>query len=185
MKKVLVSVGFVCALDCAQAGLGENMAAFFNAMGAKSVYSPAHAYEDQRAGYYSFGSMFVQTPNEQFSFIHYTPAKLDVDECGNIKISGGSFSIMKKGELISIIKKVPAEAFFGAIIALKSFGPILESATSGIMSMLRQVNLFTMNRCSIRQAFAKGYADIAKHMKYRSLARKAHAAGEDYLEREQ
>jgi conjugative transfer pilus assembly protein TraH len=118
--------------------------------GGANVTRPS-AYQGQRAGYASLGSLYVRTEprNSQIANIQLPSVRAG---CGGIDIFGGAFSFLSAEELIAMMEAIMANAAgFAFELALESLSPAVQEVVGKLRDLAQDVNSMNINSCETGQ----------------------------------
>ncbi len=150
-----VALSAMAAVPTAQpafAGVGSDMAAYFDDMGAAANATGASAYQGQSAGYYTLGSAWSRFPQKTV-----TPANLQLPKvragCGGIDIFTGSFSFINTAEFVAMLKAIANNAIgFAFQLAIESISPQISGVIKDMQDIANKVNSFNINSCEAAAA---------------------------------
>jgi len=135
----------------ATAQVSDDLADFWSrSSGGVNVTRPS-AYDGQRAGYVSLGSLYVRTQprNSQLASIQMPSVR---SGCGGIDIFGGAFSFLSADELIATMEAIMANASgFAFELALESLSPAVQEVVGKLRDLSQQVNSMNINSCETGQ----------------------------------
>ena len=135
----------------ATAQVSDDLADFWaRSSGGVNVTRPS-AYDGQRAGYVSLGSLYVRTQprNSQLASIQMPSVR---SGCGGIDIFGGAFSFLSADELIATMEAIMANASgFAFELALESLSPAVQEVVGKLRDLSQQVNSMNINSCETGQ----------------------------------
>ena len=136
----------------AGANVGEDMASYFDDMGAAANASGPVAYQGQSSGYYTLGSMWARFPQKTV-----TPANLQLPRvragCGGIDIFTGSFSFINAAEFVAMLKAVANNAVgFAFKLAIDSISPQIGGVIDQMQDIANKVNQFNIGSCEAAAA---------------------------------
>lgn len=149
--QALATAACLCVPSGAQADFAGDLADFWNrSSGGANVTRPS-AYQGQRAGYISLGSLYVRTQprNSQIANIQLPSVR---SGCGGIDIFAGAFSFLSAEELIAMMEAIMANAAgFAFELALESLSPAVQEVVGKLRDLSQQVNSMNMNSCETGQ----------------------------------
>ncbi|MEO1563941.1 MAG: conjugal transfer protein TraH [Pseudomonadota bacterium] len=151
LSALAVSVSLL-APNSAFSQVESDLADFWSrSSGGVNVTRPS-AYDGQRAGYVSLGSLYVRTQprNSQLASIQLPSVR---SGCGGIDIFGGAFSFLSADELIAMMEAIMANASgFAFELALESLSPAVQEVVGKQRDLQQQVNSMNINSCEAGQA---------------------------------
>jgi conjugative transfer pilus assembly protein TraH len=128
--------------------VAQDLNDFFNDLGADSAnVTDPHAYQGQRAGYYSGGSVTArnQVRNTQV-------AQIDLPDysagCGGIDLHSGSLSFVREDEIKQTMKSILNNAAaYTFKLGLKTLSPQIESTMTDVKKAADAMNRMNINSC--------------------------------------
>lgn len=142
----------------AAADLDQELDNMFNGMA--NVTQP-RAFETQRRGVISGGSIVVRTPVVRPKLASFVPPSINAG-CNGLDMYGGSFSFIKKDEFVQFLRAIAANAegyFFG--MALKSICPSCMDEIARLQKVVQEMNFAVKDSCTIGKKLAETAADKA------------------------
>jgi len=128
-------------------GLGGDLADFWDRTGGGINYTRPQAYEGQRAGFVTLGSLYVRSAPRNTSLANIQLPSIRAG-CGGIDIFGGSFSFLSAEELIALMENIMANAAgFAFELALESMSPAVQDTVAKLRDLAQQVNSMNINSC--------------------------------------
>lgn len=132
----------------ANATLNDDLDKVFNSMSNKT--NP-HAYETERRGVISGGSLEIRNEIKSANILSMTSPKVQAD-CGGIDLYGGSFSYINKDEFIAFLRSVAANAQGYAFeIALSSMCEKCMQTIETLQRKVQELNQYFGNSCQLAQ----------------------------------
>ena len=128
-------------------GLGGDLADFWDRTGGGTNYTRPSAYDGQRAGFVTLGSLYVRSAprNTQIANLQLPSVRAG---CGGIDIFGGAFSFLSAEELIALMENIMANAAgFAFELALESMSPAVQDTVAKLRALAQQVNSMNINSC--------------------------------------
>jgi conjugative transfer pilus assembly protein TraH len=138
----------------AHADVGGDLRNFWEGSGGGVNVTRPLAYEGQRAGFVTMGSVQIRTRvrNTQLANIQLPSARAG---CGGIDLFGGAFSFLSKEELIMLMEAIMQNAAgFAFELALESMSPAVQETVAKLRDLAQQVNSMNINSCEAGQALA-------------------------------
>lgn len=146
--RALVVAGLVTsAATGAQADLASDLSNFWTRAGGAVNVSKPFAYEGQRAGYVTAGSLYMRVSprNSAVANIQLPSVKAG---CGGIDIFGGAFSFINAQELIAMMEAIMQNATgFAFELALESLSPTIQEVVAKLRALAQHVNNMNINSC--------------------------------------
>ncbi len=159
MKKLILLLSLPGAVF-ANDGVQNDLDNFFNQSGFVSNVTTPTAYQGQEAGYYSAGSLYLQSPSRYVQPIGITLPSLNTG-CGGIDLFNGGMSFINSKELTAFAQNVMSNAAGYALhLALATYAPEIDSALKYIQDVAQQINQFGMSSCQAAQALVGGIWDM-------------------------
>lgn len=147
----------------AKADVGKSMEGYFDSMGAAANVNGPTAYEGQRAGYYSAGSIYARFPQKTINPVNIQLPSYRAG-CGGIDIFAGSFSFVNAAELVAMMKAVANNAVgFAFKLAVDTLCPECGATMSDLSQRVQQMNNQMLNSCQLAQGLvgaATGKSDM-------------------------
>lgn len=129
---------------------------FFSSLGYVGNATSSHAYEDQSAGYYSGGGLFLRNQVQDIQLIHVDAPSLTAG-CGGIDAYLGAFSFIKLPRIVAVGKKilagVPGYTFQ---LALETAVPEMAHTLQTVQSWMQKINSLNINSCHAGEALVGG-----------------------------
>lgn len=141
----------LCATAPTQADIADDLADFWGRTGGGTNITRPMAYEGQRAGYVTLGSLYVRSAprNSNLASIQLPSARAG---CGGIDIFGGAFSFLSAEELIALMENIMASAAgFAFELALESLSPAVQETVAKLRDLAQKVNSMNINSCETGQ----------------------------------
>lgn len=133
-----------------QADVVGDIADFWARSGGANVTRPS-AYQGQRAGYISLGSLYTRTQprNSPLANIQMPSVRAG---CGGIDIFAGSFSFLSAEELIEMMEAIMSNAAgFAFELALESLSPTVQETVGKLRDLHSKLNAMNINSCEASQ----------------------------------
>src|SRR5579871_5542684 len=107
------------------ASISNDLNSYFNQLGFSSNVTAPHAYNGQRAGYYTPGSLFVRNQVRDIQLVHMeTPTYRS--GCGGIDIYTGGISIINKDEIVNGLQNILSSGgSYAMTLALEEMSPMI------------------------------------------------------------
>lgn len=160
MKKTIVGIIFVIlffkalpfesmSFEVSASGLKDNLGDFFKNLGAQSNMSRPGAYEDQAAGYYTGGGVYLRNRvnNAQLMSVDLPSFKAG---CGGIDLFTGGFSYIKSGELVRSMKQIASSmSSYGMMLAVQTMSPQIYNIVQELNGLANTINQTNINSCEV------------------------------------
>lgn len=141
---------------CAQANMDQELNHFFNSLGYQSNVTKPTAYQDQAAGYYSGGSVFLRNQVRNFQLMSVELPSFS-GGCSGIDSFLGSFSIIGADEALQMIKNILSSAGMYAFdLALTTALPQIRSVKDYIQKYVDDINRMNINSCETAEDLVGG-----------------------------
>ena len=130
-----------------QAGVGEDLEAFFQAVGMTTNVTTPGAHRDQSAGYYSGGGLSVRSrvKNAQIATLRLPSINAG---CGGIDMFLGGFSHINKDALINALRNIGSNAAGYAFkLSLKTIAPMIDGVMEDLNDLATKINQANINSC--------------------------------------
>ena len=155
-KKAIISF-LVCAMTgSAFASVNGNLGHFFSSLGFSGNATSSHAFQDQSAGYYSGGGIFLRQQVQDVQLIHVDAPSISAG-CSGIDTYLGGFSYINIDRIVALGKQIMAGAP-GYIfhLALTAAVPEMADTLQTIQSWLQKINSMNINSCETTQELVGG-----------------------------
>ncbi len=141
----------LCLPLTAHAQVENQMNAFWDEIGVAANVTGPGAYEGQRAGYYTFGNVYVRAPQETLQ-----PLSVQLPGyragCGGIDLYAGGFSYVNSEQLVAMMKAVANNAAsFAFQVALETISPVIAEKVGELQKLAQDINNFSINSCDAAQ----------------------------------
>lgn len=131
----------------ASADIETDMKDFWDGLGGGANITRPNAFEGQRAGYATLGSLYVRSSVRNANIVSLQLPSLKAG-CGGIDIFAGSFSFLSKDELIALSKAIAANAAgFAFQLALESIAPGVAETMSNLRDLANEINSTNISSC--------------------------------------
>lgn len=127
----------------------------FKSLGSDVNLSTPGAFQDQAAGYYTGGGLYMRNKREGFNLFQFSPPRFGAS-CNAMDMYFGSFSFMKGEQLIrvgrSLLTQAPIHAFK---LAMKTMVPQIANSLSEELAALQKMSALSLESCQMtEQLFA-------------------------------
>ena len=145
--KYIISIWLM--VSALQADVNKDLNMFFTKLGSTSNVTRAGAYEDQAAGFYTGGNLFIRNQ------VHHTQlATIQLPDfragCGGIDMFMGSFSHISSKRMIEAIKAIGANmASYAMLLAIETMSPQVKNILTELNDMVQKLNQANINSCEI------------------------------------
>ncbi|MBT4879502.1 MAG: conjugal transfer protein TraH [Alphaproteobacteria bacterium] len=150
MRKFLLLLLFSTLISSSSsADVTGDLSNFFNKLGSSSNISRAGAYEDQTAGYYTGGNLFLrnQIHTSQLGTIQLPDYKAG---CGGIDMFMGAFSHLSSERLLEALKSIGSNmASYALLLAIETMSPQVKNIMTELNDLVQKINQSNINSCEI------------------------------------
>ena len=168
IKRTAISVGLACCLSltASTAYAGNFLEDVFSQM--TTVTAGGHSFETQRRSGYTFGMTSTRFHLHEPDLIMFTPPSMSVG-CGGFDLFGGSFSLIKREELVQVARNVASGAAVYAFnLAIQSICPSCAQIMQGVSKIVSDMNRLAKMSCQdvsktlMQQPFSQNIAKNAR-----------------------
>lgn len=138
------------------ASIDSDLNSFFDSLGYSSNVTAPQAYDGQRAGYYTGGSLFArnQVRNTQLAAVQMPSFR---GGCGGIDLYTGGFSFVNSEELIDAMKNIANNATsYAFMLAIETVSPLIGEQMKNLQSIANTVNNANINSCEAAASLVGG-----------------------------
>jgi conjugative transfer pilus assembly protein TraH len=151
VRAIAVALSLALPGAAAAGGLGDDLANFWERAGGGVNVSKPYAYDGQRAGYATLGSLYVRTRPRTTQLANIQLPSVNAG-CGGIDIFGGAFSFLNAEELIALMEAIMQNATgFAFELALESMSPTVQEVVAKLRALAQQVNSTNIDSCETAQ----------------------------------
>lgn len=160
MNKLSACLGMLFSLSLATSGalasVDSDLNNFYQGLGYQSnVTSPA-AFQDQAAGYYSGGSLFLRNQVKNYQLISVELPSFS-GGCSGIDTYLGSFSVISTEQLTQMMKNILSSGGAYAFdLALTTTVPQIKSVKDYIQKYVNEINNANINSCNTAEDLVGG-----------------------------
>lgn len=130
-------------------GVEQDLANFFNNMGAQYNASAAQSYKDQVAGYYSGGSIVLRNKVRNLNPLTITAPSLR-SGCGGIDVFTGGFSFINSDQLVQTLRNISANtASYVFLLGLSTMVPQIKNTITYVNDLAQKINSMSINSCEM------------------------------------
>lgn len=142
------------------ASVSSDLSSFFDDAGFTGNVTNPSVYQGQEAGYYSAGSVFMQSPSHYLQPVGVTVPSLNMG-CGGMDLFTGGMSFVSSAQLEQFAQSVMSNAVgYTMHLALQTWAPQIETTLKFIQDEAQQINQFGMSSCEAAQALVGGAASM-------------------------
>lgn len=136
--------------------IGEDLTHYFNALNMGSNVTNAHAYQGQRAGFYTGGSLYARNTVRNLQIMRVNWPKVSAG-CGGIDMTFGSFSHIKGKEFVDFSKNVLNNSQgFAFQLALEQATPLIGNVATKFQNVATWMNQGNLNSCQTSESAVLG-----------------------------
>ena len=140
------------------AGMGDKLQGMFNKMGFASHVTGGGAYNDQKGGYITGGSLFTRAPVEDHRLMNFQAPSFGWG-CGGIDLFSGSMSFISKEDLINTLRAIGSNAMSYAYgLALQQVTPQIKAVIDNLQATMQEINNANINSCRMAAQLVGGMA---------------------------
>jgi len=150
LKSATLALAFAVPTT-SHADFASDLNDFWSRSGGGANVTRPSAYQGQRAGYVSLGSLYVRTAPRNTSIANIQLPSVRAG-CGGIDIFGGAFSFLSADELIALMESImQSAAGFAFELALESMSPAVQEVVGKLRDLQQQINGMNINSCETGQ----------------------------------
>jgi len=147
---------FLLAANSHAKNIGEDLTHYFNSLNMGSNITQPHAYQGQRAGFYTGGSLYARSSVRTLQFMRVNWPKVSAG-CGGIDMTFGGFSHIKGKEFVDFTKNVLNNSQGLAFqLALEQATPLLGNVATKLGNVSTWINQGGLNSCQISESGVLG-----------------------------
>lgn len=156
MRKLL-GILFLLSAELSHAkGLEAEIQNYFNSLNMVSNVTGASAYQGQRAGYYTGGSLYARSNIRNVQFVRFSWPKVEAG-CGGVDLTFGGLSFVKGKEFVDFSKNVMNNAQgFAFMLAIEQATPLLGNVATKANNFATWVNQGNLNSCQVAESSVMG-----------------------------
>lgn len=159
MKKSLLSYGLLIGIGMGQVqskSIGDDLTGYFKSLNMGVNVTQPHAYQAQRAGFYTGGNLYARSSVRNLQIMRLTWPKVSAG-CGGIDATFGGFSHIKGKEFVDFTKNVLNNSQGLAFqLALEQATPLLGNVATKLENVATWVNQSGMNSCNVSESIGLG-----------------------------
>ena len=139
-------------------GIGEDLTGYFKSLNMGVNITEPHAYQGQRAGFYTGGNVYARSSVRNLQIMRITWPKVS-SGCGGIDMTFGGFSHIKGKEFVDFTKNVLNNSQGLAFqLALEQATPLLGNVATKLQNVATWINQGNMNSCQTAESLVAGLA---------------------------
>ncbi|MCR9192611.1 MAG: conjugal transfer protein TraH [Gammaproteobacteria bacterium] len=137
-------------------GFEDEMQNYFNSLNMVSNVTGASAYQGQRAGFYTGGSLYARSNIRNLQFVRFSWPKVEAG-CGGIDLTFGGLSFVKGREFVDFSKNIMNNAQgFAFMLAIEQATPLLGNVGTKAANFATWANQGNLNTCQVSEASVLG-----------------------------
>lgn len=141
-------------------GIGKDLTHYFQALNMGSNITQPHAYQAQKAGFYTGGSLWATSAVRNLQLMRITWPKVS-SGCAGIDLTFGGFSHIKGKEFVDFSKNVLSNAQGLAFqLALEQATPLLGNVLTKVQNVATWINQTNQSSCQTAETAVKGLASL-------------------------
>jgi conjugative transfer pilus assembly protein TraH len=136
--------------------IGEDLTQYFNKLNMGVNVTQANAYQGQRAGFYTGGSVYARSSVRNLQIMRINWPKVSAG-CGGIDITFGGFSHIKGQEIVDFSKNVMNNSQgFAFQLALEQATPLIGNVGTKLQNVSTWINQGNLNTCQVGESTVLG-----------------------------
>ena len=158
-KNILLALVFAMSYGLssnALANIDSDLNTFYRGLGYQSNVTAPTAFQDQAAGYYSGGSLFLRNQVKNFQLVSVELPSFS-GGCSGIDAFLGSFSVISTAQLTQMMKNIMSSGGAYAFdLALTTTIPQIKSVKDYIQKYVNDINNANINSCNTGEDLVGG-----------------------------
>ncbi len=156
MRKLLSALLLISAQLSYAKGFESEIQNYFNSLDMASNVTGASAYQGQRAGFYTGGSLYARSSIQNLQFVRFSWPKVEAG-CGGVDLTFGGLSFVKGREFVDFSKNIMNNAQgFAFMLAIEQATPLLGNVATKMNNVATWVNQGNLNSCQIAESSVLG-----------------------------
>lgn len=156
MKKMLLTGLLLSTTVVHATSIGDDLSNYFKALNMGANITNAHAYQAQRAGFYSGGNLFARNSVRNLQVMRLDWPKVSAG-CGGIDATFGGFSHIKGKEFVDFTKNILNNSQgFAFQLALEQATPLLGNVATKLQNVATWINQTNINSCQMAESAVLG-----------------------------
>jgi conjugative transfer pilus assembly protein TraH len=138
------------------ASINDDLRSYLDQLGVASNVTAPHAYEGQRAGYFTGGSLFARNQVRNIQIAHMdTPTYRS--GCGGIDFYVGGISIINKEEFVNALQNILSSGgSYAMTLALEEMSPLIANVMKYWHQAANFINQANLDSCATAEALVGG-----------------------------
>jgi conjugative transfer pilus assembly protein TraH len=138
--------------------IGNDLNQWFSGLNMGANVTAPHAYQGQRAGFYTGGSLYARSAVRALQIMRFTWPKVSAG-CGGIDITFGGFSHIKGKEIVEFSRNVLNNSQGLAFqLALEQASPLIGNVSTKLQNFATWTNQTNMSSCQVTETLGLGLA---------------------------
>lgn len=134
------------------ANISKDVNNFFDGLGMESNTTAPNAYQGQRAGYYSLGSMYARNSVRNVQIVQVDLPSVNAG-CSGIDIFAGGFSYVNRDEIVKMMRNIlNSSKAFAFKLTLAEVTPIIKNVLGDVQGIANDINKMNINSCETAEA---------------------------------
>ena len=155
MKKLLIALSCF-SFQVYSKNIDDDLTHYFNALNMGSNITNPHAYQAQRAGFYTGGSLYARSSVRNLQFMRVNWPKVSAG-CGGIDMTFGGFSHIKGQEFVDFTRNVLNNSQGLAFqLALEQATPLLGNVATKMQNVATWINQTNLTSCQAAESAVLG-----------------------------
>lgn len=152
----MMSLLLVFATTTVCAGVSNDLKSYFDQLGYSANITSPHAYEGQRAGYLTGGSLFARNEVRDIQIAHIDLPSVR-SGCGGIDFYTGGIQIINKKEFVHALKNILSSGgSYAMTLALEEMSPLIANVMKYWQQSANFINQANLNSCEMGEALVGG-----------------------------
>lgn len=155
---VLITMGIGQVAAEGSHSIGDDLTGYFKALNMGVNVTNPHAYQGQRAGFYTAGNIYARSSVRNLQFMRVTWPKVS-SGCGGIDVTFGGFSHIKGKEFVDFTKEILNNSQGLAFqLALEQATPLLGNVATKMQNLATWINQTNQSSCANAESLVAGLA---------------------------
>ncbi|HAU1387072.1 TPA: conjugal transfer protein TraH [Legionella pneumophila] len=155
LPRVLLLLGLGLS-DLHAKSIGEDLQHYFNSLNMGANITEPHAYQGQRAGFYTGGNLYARSSVRNLQVMRINWPKVSAG-CGGIDATFGGFSHIKGKEFVDFTKNVLNNSQGLAFqLALEQATPLLGNVATKLQNVATWINQTNQSSCQLAESAVLG-----------------------------
>lgn len=152
MIRIILFLLIISLSTTLSASISKDVNDFFDGLGMASNTTAPNAYQGQRAGYYSLGSIYARNSVRNVQIVQVDLPSANAG-CSGIDIFAGGFSYVNRDEIIKMMRNIlNSSKAFAFKLALAEVTPIIKNVLGDVQGIANDINKMNINSCETAEA---------------------------------